>query len=112
MKIPRNLPQPMFVRPNDYISIQGADYIIRRNEFSQMVKVLGRVQRKLPSEKDVIWALKSGRPVGYWGNKYFIYERIDQEIIKPIMQAIWEFDKRRGIDPPDMSEMAEREYDF
>lgn len=112
MKIPRDCPQPLFVRPNDYVSLFGTDYIVKRNEFGQMVKVLGRVQRKLPSEKDVIWALRSHRPVGYWGNKYFMYERIDQEIIQPIMEAIWEADKKRGVDPPDQSEMVERDYDF
>ncbi|NQU04831.1 MAG: hypothetical protein HQ568_01960 [Calditrichaeota bacterium] len=112
MKLPKNLPQPIFVRPNDYVSILGAEYIIKRNEFAQMIKVLGRVQRKLPSEKDVLWALKSGRPVGYWGSKYFIYERIDPEIVQPIMEAIWEADQRRGVEKPDMSEMVERDYDF
>ncbi len=112
MKIPRNCPQPIFVRPNDYITMQGSDYIIKRNEFGQMIKLLGRIQRKLPSEKDVIWALRSHKPVGYWGNKYFIYERIDHEIIQPIMEAIWEADKRRGVDKPNMDDLVESDYDF
>lgn len=100
MKIPRELPKPMFVRPNDYMTLNGADYIIKRNEFAQMVKVVGRVSRKLPSEKDVIWALRAHRPVAYWGSKYFMYERIDNEVIEAIMEDIWEADRRRGIPKP------------
>ncbi len=112
MKIPRDLPQPYFVRPNDYVTVLGADYIIKRNEFAQMVKIIGRVSRKLPSEKDVIWALKARRPVAYWGNKYFLYELIDQENADLIMEAIWEADRRRGIPKPDRSELEEKIYDF
>ena len=112
MRIPRDLPQPIFIRPNDYISLHGTDYIVRRNEHGQMTKVIGRVSRKLPSEKDILWALKAHRPVAYWGNKYFMYERIDAEIIGPIMDDIWEYDKRRGIEKPDMTQYEDREYDF
>jgi len=111
MKLPRDLPRPMFVRPNDYFTLNGVDYIIKRNEFNQMVKVVGRVSRKLPSEKDVIWAIRSRRPVAYWGNKYFMFEMIDHEIIEPIMQAIWEADKRRGIPIPEIQQ-GDSLYDF
>jgi hypothetical protein len=103
MKIPRELKRPMFIRANDYVSLAGVDYIIKRNEFNQMVKVLGRVSRKLPSEKDVIWALTARRTVACWGNKYFMFETIDHEIIEPIMQDIWEADRRRGIPIPELS---------
>ncbi len=103
MKIPRDLQQPLFVRPNDYMTLNGADYIVKRNEFAQMVKVIGRVSRKLPSEKDVIWALRARRPVGYWGSKYFMWERIDSEVIDAIMEDIWEADKRRGIPKPEIN---------
>ncbi len=112
MKIPRDLPQPMFVRPNDYISLYGTEYIVKRNEFGQMVRVIGRVQRKLPSEKDVIWALRARRPVAYWGNKYFMWERIDEEVIEPIMEAIWEQDKRRGVDRPAKQEFEDKDYEY
>jgi hypothetical protein len=112
MKIPRELPQPMFVRPNDYITIQGADYIVKRNEFGQMVKVLGRVARKLPAEKEIIWALKARRPVAYWGSKYFMYEYIDQEIIDPIKEAIWEADRRRGVPIPEKKTDEDSLYDL
>ena len=112
MKIPKNLPQPVFIRPNDYMSLHGTDYIVKRNEFGQMVKVIGRVSRKLPSEKDVLWALNARRPVAYWGNKYFMWERIDAEIIDQIMEEIWEFDKRRGVDKPDPAQFIDRDYDF
>jgi len=101
----------MFVRPNDYVNLAGAEYIVKRNEFGQMVKVLGRVTRKLPSEKDVIWAIRAHRPVAYWGNKYFMYERIDEEVMPAIMDAIWEADKRRGVDKPADAD-EERLYDF
>lgn len=102
MKLPKELPRPMFIRPNDYVSINGVDFIIKRNEFAQMTKVVGRVSRKLASEKDVIWALNARRPVAYWGNKYFMYETIDHEIIGPIMDTIWEADRRRGIPIPEL----------
>ncbi|MBT3231718.1 MAG: hypothetical protein HN356_02795 [Calditrichaeota bacterium] len=105
MAIPKNLPKPIFVRPNDYVTLMGADYIIKRNEFAQMVHVVGRVSRRLPSEKDVIWALTAHRKVGYWGSKYFLYERIDQEVLAGIKEAIWEADKRRGIPKPDIEEI-------
>ena len=111
MKLPKDLPRPMFVRPNDYVNLAGAEYIVKRNEFGQMVKVLGRVTRKLPSEKDVIWAIRAHRPVAYWGNKYFMYERIDEEVMPAIMDAIWEADKRRGVDKPADAD-EERLYDF
>src|SRR4030042_4769857 len=105
MKIPRELPRPMFIRPNDYITLYGADYIVKRNEFGQMVKIIGRVSRKLPSDKDVIWALTSRRPVAYWGNKYFMFERIDDEVLGEIKEAIWEADRRRGVPKPDIKEL-------
>jgi len=111
MKIPKELPRPTFVRPNDYFCLNGVDYIIKRNEFNQMVKVIGRVSRKLPSEKDVIWALTARRPVAYWGNKYFMWETIDQEVIDPINEAIWEADRRRGIPIP-VIEKGEDIYSF
>jgi len=111
VKIPRDLPQPLFIRPNNYVTIGGADYIIKRNEFAQMVKVIGRVSRKLPSEKDVIWALRSHRPVAYWGNKYFLFERIDSEVLPQIMEDIWEADKRRGIPKPEI-DPEDQIYEF
>ena len=110
MRIPKDLPQPIFIRPNDYVSLFGTEYIVKRNEFGQMIRVLGRVSRKLPSEKDVLWALKAHRHVAYWGNKYFMWERIDEEVLDPIMESIWEFDKRRGVEKPDMTIYADREY--
>ena len=111
MKIPKELPRPMFIRPNDYVTLYGADYIIRRNEFGQMIQIIGRVSRKLPAQKDVIWALSARRAVAYWGNKYFMYERIDQEVVGDLMEAIWEADKRRGIPKPDTSELGDKVYD-
>lgn len=111
MKIPRDLPRPMFIRPNDYVTVGGADFIIKRNEFAQMVKVIGRVSRKLPSEKDVIWALKARRPVAYWGNKYFLWERIDEEVLPEIMDDIWAADKRRGVEKPEIDSEDEI-FDF
>lgn len=112
MKLPKNVPAPMFIRPNDYVTIAGSDYIIKRNEFQQMVKVVGRVSRKLPSEKDIVWALKEYRPVAYWGNKYFLYERIDPDQLPEINAMIWEADKRRGIEPPDLKDAGDALYDF
>jgi len=102
MNIPKNLPRPIFIRPNDYITVDGVDYIIRRNEFAQMIEVLGRVSRKLPGEKDVIWALESRRKVAQWGSKFFLFDTIDSEIVADIMGTIWEADKRRGIPEPDI----------
>jgi len=101
MKIPKELKKPIFIRANDYVTVMGQDYIIKRNEFNQMTDVLGRVSRRLPAEKEIIWALKARRPVGCWGSKYFMYEMIDQEVIDPIKAAIWEADRRRGIPIPD-----------
>ena len=102
----------MFIRPNDYVSIAGADYIVNRNEFGQMVKVVGRVSRKLPSPKDVIWAINAHRPVAYWGNKYFMYERIDSEVIDAIKDVIWEAEKRRGIERPDPKTLEDEIFDY
>lgn len=112
MKIPKELPQPIFVRPNDYVTLMGADYIIKRNEFGQMVKIIGRVARKLPAEKDILWALRARRPVAFWGSKYFMYELIDQEVIQPIKEAIWEADRRRGVPPPEKTSDEDAVYDF
>ena len=112
MKLPKNLPSPTFIRPNDYVTIAGTDYIVKRNEFGQMVKVIGRVSRKLPSPKDVIWALNAHRHVAYWGNKYFMFERIDEEVIDAIKETIWDAEKRRGTDRPDPSTLEEGILDF
>lgn len=101
----------MFIRANDYVTVMGMDYIVRRNEFNQMVEVIGRVSRRLPAEKDIIWALKARRPVACWGAKYFMWEYIDQEIIDPIKEAIWEFDRRRGIPIPDLTKGTDGLYD-
>ncbi len=100
MALPKNLPTPTFIRPNDLVSLNGQEYIIKRNEFAQMVKVIGRVSRRLPSEKDVIWALTSRRAVAYWGNKYFMWERIDSEIVDDLKETIWAADVRKGIAKP------------
>ncbi len=112
MAIPKNLPKPIFIRPNDYVTLGGAEYIVKRNEFGQMVKVIGRVTRRLPSEKDIIWAITAHRPVAYWGNKYFMWERIDSEVIDAIKEAIWEADKRRGVPKPDLSSAEEEVFDY
>ncbi|MFN3822294.1 MAG: hypothetical protein ACK4OO_08185 [bacterium] len=112
LKIPKNLPQPMFVRPTDYVSLPGADYVVKRNEFGQAIKLVGRIVRKLPTDKDVIQALKDHRIVGYWGNKFFVLERVDDEIVDSILETIWEFDKRRGVPPPDRSVLEDRIYEF
>ena len=110
MKLPRELPKPMFIRANDYVTVMGADYIIKRNEFNQMITIIGRVARRLPSAKEIIWALKARRPVACWGAKYFMYEYIDQEVIDPIKETIWEADRRRGIPVPDAT-VQESMYD-
>lgn len=112
LKIPKGLPQPLFVRPTDYVSLPGADYIVKRNEFGQVIKLVGRIVRKLSTEKDILQALKDHRLVGYWGNKYFTYERVDDEIVDNILEVIWEFDKRRGVPPPDKSELEDKIYEF
>ncbi len=111
MKIPRELPKPMFIRANDYVTIMGADYIIKRNEFNQMIAVIGRVARRLPGEKEVIWALKARRPVACWGAKYFMWDFIDMEVIDPIKAAIWEADRRRGIPIPAPTATNDSLYD-
>jgi len=110
--IPKNLPKPMFVRPNDFVTLGGAEYIIKRNEFGQMIKVIARVSRRLPAEKDVIWALRCHKKVGFWGMKYFMYERIDSEVMDDIKEQIWEADKRRGVAKPNMDDQFESDYDF
>jgi len=107
MKLPKNLPRPMFIRANDYVSVAGSDYIVKRNEFGQTIKVVGRVSRKLPSLKDVIWALNAHRQVAYWGSKYFMWDRIDTDIVDDVISTIWEAEKRRGIDPPDPATLEE-----
>jgi hypothetical protein len=89
----------------------GVEYIVKRNEFAQMVEVLGRVSRKLPSEKDVIWALEARRKVAQWGSKYFMFEPIDAEVVGDIMAVIWEADVRRGIPKPDITLGHDSLYD-
>ncbi len=108
----KRMPKPFFVRPNNYLRIQGMNLIIRRNEHGSAMSVIGKAYRRLPTDLDVEIALKNNKMVAQWGNKYFLYSRVPPDIGKPILKDIWAGDVKRGIPIPEASDYDKETLDF
>ncbi|MDP8207416.1 MAG: hypothetical protein P9L92_12180 [Candidatus Electryonea clarkiae] len=106
----KRIPKPHYVRVNDYKRMYGANYIIRRNEFGSAMCVLGKSYRKLSTDIDVEIALKMGKLVAQWGNKFFLYTRVDVEAGRMILDEIWEMEVKRGIPVPEASDYDKADF--
>ncbi|MFZ5434581.1 MAG: hypothetical protein ACOZB3_12515 [Calditrichota bacterium] len=100
MQWPRNLDPPLYVRASSRVRYAGKDYIVRRDVKGAIYELVGRMTRKLPSIKEAIEAARSQKLVCQWGGYYATYVRVDAEEQPLILQFLWEFERRRGIEPP------------
>ncbi len=100
MQWPHNVDPPLYVRPSSRVRYNGKDYIVRRDVTGAIYELVGRMTRKLPDIKAAIDAARNQKLVAQWGGYYAIYVRVDDEEKPLIMNYLWEFEKRRGVQPP------------
>jgi len=106
MQWPHNLDQPLYVRPWSRVRYMGKDYIVRRDVKGTIFQLVGRMTRKLPSIKDAIDATRNQKLVCQWGGYYAVYVRVDAEQAPMILQYLWEFERKRGVEPPKPGEQT------
>jgi hypothetical protein len=104
MQWPRNVKPAMYVRPASRVRYNGKDYIVRRDVTGAIFELVGRMTRKLPSIKEAIDASRNQKLVCQWGGYYAIYVRVDDEEKPLIMSFLWEYEKKRGLKPPNLTE--------
>jgi len=97
---PRNLDLPLYVRPSSRVRYNGKDYIVRRDVNGAIFELIGRMTRKLPDIKAAISAARNQKLIAQWGGYYSVYIRVDNEEKPLILAFLWEFEKRRGVNPP------------
>ena len=102
MPWPKNVDQPLYVRPSSRVRYMGKDYIVKRDIKGAIYSLIGRMTRKLPSMKEAIEATRNQKLVCQWGGYYATYTRVDQEEAPMILAYLWEFERRRGVQPPDL----------
>jgi hypothetical protein len=100
MQWPRNLKPPLYVRPASRVRYAGKDYIVRRDVNGAIFELIGRMTRKLPDINAAIIAGRNQKLIAQWGGYYAIYVRVDDEEKPMILDFLWEFEKRRGVQPP------------
>ena len=111
-KFERRIPKPLWVRTNDYKRILGVNYIIRRNEFGGAVYVVGKAHRKLSTKLEVDTALKMGKLVAMWAGKFFLYSRVNAEDGREVLKTIWQFEEKKGIPTPPVSDYDKESFDI
>jgi len=104
MQWPHNVKSPLYVRAWSRVRYSGKDYIVRRDIKGAIYQLVGRMTRKLPSMKEAIDAARNQKLVCQWGGYYSVYIRVDLEEAPMILQWLWEFEKKRGVPPPDLNE--------
>lgn len=102
MEWPTNVKRPLYVRTSSRVRYMGKDYIVQRDVKGAVCQLIGRMTRKLPSQKDAIVATINQKLVCQWGGIFSIYVRVDDEEKPMIMGYIWEQEKKRGVQPPDL----------
>jgi hypothetical protein len=100
MQWPPNLDRPLYVRPASRVRYGGKDYIVRRDVKGAIFELVGRMTRKLPTVKDAIDATRNQKPVCQWGGYYATYIRVDPEEAPLILAWLWEYERKRGVEPP------------
>ena len=108
----RRAKKPHYVRTKDYLRFYGSNYIVRRNEFSSIVYIVGKAYRKLSTNIDVQHALKMGKKVAQWGNKFFLYTRVDVDSARMLLVDMWKEDVKRGIPKPEVSDYDKETFDI
>jgi hypothetical protein len=100
MQWPRNLDLPLYVRPSSRVRYMGKDYIVRRDVTGAIYSIVGRMTRKLPTMKDACDATRNQKKVCQWGGYYAVYVTVDAEQAPMILEWLWEYEKKRGVQPP------------
>jgi hypothetical protein len=101
---PKNLKQPMYVRPTSRVRYLGKNYIVRRDVSGAIYGIVGRMTRKLPSINDAIVAATNQKMICQWGAYYSVYVSVDIEEQPMILEFLWAEDLKRGIKPPNTSQ--------
>lgn len=104
MQWPRNVDAPLYVRPSSRVRYYGKDYIVKRDVKGAIYALIGRMTRKLPSMKEAIDATRNQKLVCQWGGYYAVYVRVDAEQAPMILEYLWEYEKKRGVQPPKPNE--------
>lgn len=104
MQWPRNVKLPLYVRASSRVRYSGKDYIVRRDIKGAIYQLVGRMTRKLPSMKEAIDAARNQKLVCQWGGYYSVYIRVDMEEAPMILQWLWAYETKRGIEPPNLNE--------
>ena len=100
---PKSLKQPLYIRPTSRVRYMGKYYIVKRDVNSAICGIVGRMTRKLPSKKEAIAAATNQKLICQWGAYYSVYVQVDAEEHPLILEYLWAEDKKRGIDPPEMT---------
>lgn len=100
MQWPRKLDAPYYVRPWNRVRYGGKEYIVKRDVKGRIYQLVGRMTRRLPSVKEAIDATRNQKLVCQWGGYYATYTRVDAEEVPLILQYLWAYEKKRGIEPP------------
>lgn len=100
---PKNLKQPLYVRPSARVRYMGKNYIVKRDISGAIYSIIGRMTRKLPSLAEAISAATSQKLICTWGAYYSVYVAVDKEEQPLMLEYLWAEDVKRGIKPPDMS---------
>lgn len=102
-KWPKNLKQPLYVRPSSRVRYMGKNYIVKRDVTGAIYSLVGRMTRKLPSVEEAIVAATNQKLICTWGAYYSVYVSVDMDEQPLILEYLWEEEKKRGIKPPDLS---------
>ncbi|MCL4304878.1 hypothetical protein KJZ99_03115 [bacterium] len=101
---PKNLKQPLYVRPSSRVRYMGKNYIVKRDVTGAIYTIVGRMTRKLPSLKEAIVAATNQKLICQWGAYYSIYVQVDVEEQPLMLEYLWTEERKRGIQPPDVTQ--------
>ena len=84
----------------------GKDYIVQRDVKGAIIRLVGRMTRKLPSMDSAVIAAKNKKLICQWGGYYSVWIRVDPEEAPMILEYLWKEEIKRGIEPPSIDEDA------
>ena len=100
---PKNLKQPLYVRPTSRVRYMGKNYIVKRDVSGAIYSIIGRMTRKLPSLAEAVVAAQNQKMICSWGAYFSVYIAVDAEEQPMILEYLWAEDKKRGINPPNLT---------